>query len=131
MKNLIKRADSLMANRQSSDAATEPQFVQPRVSVLEDAEKVYLNLEMPGVDRDKIEVTVEHDELTVTGYRSQEDYGEAEIIHRERLPLNYRRSFILSDKIDNGTISATYDRGVLKLSLPKSEGSKPRKITIE
>lgn len=131
MKNLIKRADSLMANRQPGNAAADPQYVQPRVSVLEDAENVYLNLEMPGVDRDKIEVSVEHDELTVMGYRTQEDYGDAEVIHRERLPLNYRRSFILSDKIDNGAISAGYERGVLKLSLPKSEGSKPRKIAIE
>ncbi len=132
MKNLMKRGDETLARQPNGEATpAEEQFIQPRVSVLEDADAVTVHLEMPGVNRDKIEVTVEHDELTVTGWRHAEDYSNVEVLHRERLPFKYRRGFILSEQIAADRIEAAYDNGVLRLTLPKSEGAKPRKIEIQ
>jgi HSP20 family protein len=126
--------------KQAAGGATLPEngkgrqaenFIQPRASVYEQGDSIILELEMPGVCRDKIDVTVEQDELTVTGWRHGEDTANYEILHQERVPVSFRRSFVLGETIDTGKISAVCRDGVLRLTLPKSEGSKPKKITIQ
>lgn len=111
--------------------ALEEQFIRPRVAVYEDQEAVYLELEMPGVTRDKIDVTVEKDELTVTGWRTPDDYSKFQVLRRERVPLSFRRAFVLSEAVDTNKISAGYNDGTLKLTLAKCEVAKPKKIAIE
>ena len=130
MTNLQKH-ESTNVERPGDTGHQVEQFVQPRASVYEQADAVVLELELPGVARDRIDVTVERDELTVTGWRNQEDLSKYEILHRERIPLHFKRSFVVSDKIDTGRISAACVNGVLRLTLPKSEGAKPKKIAIE
>lgn len=127
----LTRQDAGTDLKEDGGRSQMEQFVQPRASVYENADSVVLELELPGVPRDKIDVTVERDELTVTGWRTQDDLSKCEIIHRERLPLPYRRSFVLSDRIDTSRLTAQSNDGVLRLTLPKSEGAKPRKINIE
>lgn len=105
-------------------------WVQPRATIFSKPEEVVLELEMPGVARDKIDVTVEKDELTVTGWRTVEDLGQFEILHQERNPANFRRSFVLSDTVDAQRIAASLDNGVLRLALPKAESAKPKRIEI-
>lgn len=105
--------------------------VTPRASVYETPESVILELEMPGVARDSIEIKVENDELSVCGQRFMPADERLEILHQERLPLSYRRAFILSDRIDPTNIEAACNNGVLKLTLPKAAEAKPKKITIE
>lgn len=106
-------------------------FIRPRASVHEQDDKVLLTLEMPGVDRDNVEITVDKDELTVTGWRPVEDYQAYEVVHRERVQHPYRRTFILGDRIDGSAIAAAMSDGVLTLTLPKSEGAKPRRIEVQ
>jgi HSP20 family protein len=110
-------------------ARTE-EFVQPRASVFERKDDVILELEMPGVSRDRIDVTVEKDELTVTGWRGREDYSKCEVLASERANRAFRRSFVLSESIDTQKVAATCENGVLKLTLPKVEKAKPKKIEI-
>jgi HSP20 family protein len=117
------------ANQQQG--LTRERTISPRASVYETPEAVILELEMPGVAKDGIDVRVENDELTVSGRRILPTGDGLELIHQERLPFSYRRAFILSDRIDPGNISAACNNGVLKLTLPKSAEAKPRKITIE
>lgn len=105
--------------------------VTPRASVYETPDSVILELEMAGVSKDNVEVKVENDELTVTGRRFIPSDEGLEMLHQERLPLSYRRAFILSDRIDTGKINATCNNGVLRLVLPKSAQAQPRKIAIE
>lgn len=133
MENLTKRTQTGMPQEKQGNGQSEQaeRFVQPRASVYERGDNIILNLEMPGVTRDKIEVTVEKDELTVTGWRQVDSYEDCEVLRRERLPVNFRRTFVLSENIDTGKISASCDNGVLSLTLPKSEGAKPRKIEIQ
>ena len=111
--------------------ATLDKYVTPRSSVYDTADAVLVELEMPGVGRDNIEITVDKDELTVTGQRTRSADEGYEVVHQERLMLNFRRSFVLSERIDTSNIAASYDNGVLRLTLPKSAEAKPRKISIE
>ncbi len=70
-------------------------------------------------------------ELVVTGRRKAEDYGKCEVLHQERSPNSFRRSFVLSEGIDGSRIAAKYENGILHPVLPKSEDLKQKKITIE
>lgn len=129
--NLTTRETGSAVERQNGQMNQAEQFMRPRASVYEATDSVVLELEMPGVARDKVDVTVEKDELTITGWRQPDNYDNVEILYRERVPLSYRRSFVLSNAIDTTKIGAAFCDGVLKLTLPKSERSKPKKITIE
>lgn len=111
--------------------ANNEAFVTPRSSVYDTADSVLVELEMPGVGRDNIDITVDKDELTVTGHRARSADEGYETVHQERLLLDFRRSFVLSERIDTGHIAAAYDNGVLRLTLPKSAEAKPRKISID
>lgn len=133
MANLTRRETEREAIQAGNGEEITPQaerFVTPRVSVYETPEEVRLELEMPGVSRDSIDISLERDELTVTGTRKREDF-RGEVLHRERLTNSFRRSFVLSERIDGNAIRARYENGILFLTLPKSEDQKPKKITIE
>lgn len=124
--------DKQLNTRQENGPARVPErTIAPRASVYETANEVILELEMPGVSRDSIDVSVENDELTVTARRVLQVDEGAEWLHQERLPFNYRRAFILSDRVDTANIAAGYVDGVLKLTLPKAPEAKPKKITID
>lgn len=134
MTELMKQQDTdneiqTRSNGTPEQTASE-RFVTPRASIFDTADAVVLELEMPGVGKDNVEITVDKDELTVLGRRSRPSEPNIEVLHQERLLLNFRRSFVLSERIDTGNISAAYENGVLRLTLPKSAEAKPRKISI-
>ncbi len=104
-------------------------WIAPPVTVYEADEHVIVELEMPGVEKDKIEVTVDRDELTVVGWRKAEEES-GEVLHKERPTGGYRRSFVLGESIDASKISAVYENGVLKLTLGKAEAAKPKRIAV-
>jgi len=134
MTNIAKHDNekTLTTNRPETEGQRLPErVITPRASVYETPDSVMLELEMPGVSRDSIEVSVENDELSVSGRRVYPADDGVEWLHQERLPFNYRRSFILSDRIESTNIGAEYTDGVLRLTLPKAVQAKPRKITIE
>ncbi len=88
-----------------------------------------LELEMPGVPKEGLEITIENNELTIIGRRSDPEPA-GELVYRETRPLNFRRVFDLDPSIDTTKISAKIDKGVVTLTLPKAERVKPRKITV-
>ena len=118
-------------NRSTSNGnghATE-EFVAPAATVLENADGYTLEVEMPGVSKENLEMWVEKNELTILGRRSMPSV-EGTLIHRESRPENFRRSFELDPSIDAGKISAKIEQGVVTLTLPKAEQVKPRKIAV-
>jgi len=118
-------------NRSTSNGnrqATE-QFVAPPATVLESTDGYTLEVEMPGVSRENLEMWVENNELTILGRRSMPSV-EGTVIHRESRPENFQRSFELDPSIDAGKISAKIEQGVVTLTLPKAEQVKPRKIAV-
>ena len=104
-------------------------YVTPPANVLESKDGYVLEAEMPGVNKEGLEITVENDELTIVGRRAVvENRGRQ--VYRESRAFDYRRVFELDPSIDTTKITARLDQGVLTLQLPKAEAVKPRKITV-
>ena len=104
-------------------------YAVPRATIREEKEKYLLDLEMPGVRKDGLEITVENNELTLIGRRSDAEL-KGEAVYRESRPLDYRRVFDLDPSIDAGKITAKMEQGIVTLTLPKAESVKPRKIVV-
>lgn len=109
--------------------ANAAQFVTPLANILETADGYLLEAEMPGVSREGLEVSIENGELTITGRRQRRSEGR-QPVYRETRDFDYRRTFELDPSIDSSKIVAKLDQGVLRLTLPKAESVKPRKIEV-
>ena len=106
------------------------QFIAPAATVLENADGYTLEVEMPGVSKETLEMWVENNELTIVGRRSIPTV-EGTLLHRESRSENFRRTFELDPSIDAEKISAKIEQGVVSLTLPKAEQVKPRKIKVD
>ena len=125
MNTLVREDRSSAAN---GEQASE-KFIAPPSTVLENADGYTLEVEMPGVSKENLEMWVENNELTILGRRSMPAV-EGTLIHRESRRENFRRTFELDPSIDSRKISAKIEQGVVILTLPKAEQVKPRKITV-
>jgi HSP20 family protein len=122
--------NTLVRENRSSNGerpATE-QFIAPVATVLENTNGYTLEVEMPGVGKENLEMWLENNELTIVGRRSLSVEGTP--LHRESRSENFRRSFELDPSIDANKISAKIEQGVVILTLPKAEEVKPRKIAV-
>ncbi len=98
--------------------------------IFETASALTVVLEMPGVNKDAVDISIKDDVLTVSGRLDFSKYEGLQPMYTEYNIGNYRRSFALSNKIDQDKISAEIRDGVLTLILPKAEEAKPRRIKI-
>jgi HSP20 family protein len=112
--------NTLTRETRESDRGQAEQFINPPASVTEIADGYMLEIEIPGVKKDTLEISVENNELTIIGRRSLPAV-EGTLIHRV---------FELDPSIDADKISARIDQGLVKLILPKAEHVKPRKIIV-
>jgi len=103
--------------------------VPPNVDITESKDGYLLEAEMPGVNKDGLELLLEGNELAIVGHR-QTDALNGQLLYRESSPTDYRRIFILDPTIDTAKISAQIEQGILKLTLPKAERVKPRRIKV-
>lgn len=106
------------------------EFISPEVNIFETKDGYVLQAEMPGVNKEGLEILLEGNEITLVGHRHVEPL-KGEPLFRESGEADYRRVFELDPAIDTGKIGARMDQGVLTLTLPKSERVKPRKITVD
>ena len=104
-------------------------YVTPVANILETSDGYLLEVEMPGVAKDGIEVTVENGELVLVGRRGDKE-TPGTTLYRESRMLDYRRVFDLDPSIDTGKIMAKMEQGILSLTLPKAEEVKPRRIQV-
>jgi HSP20 family protein len=112
------------------EALTTSSFA-PAVDVYEDEHKVSLKIEVPGIDEKDIDVRVENNTLTVHGERKIEKEEKEENYRRvERQYGSFTRTFTLPTTVDTENVSATYDKGVLKINLPKKAEAKPKQIKV-
>jgi HSP20 family protein len=93
-------------------------------------DRFYLHLDIPGVDKDAIDVTVENNTLTVSAERVIATPEGGAWVIRERPQGTFVRRFILGEGLDTDHIEAGYDHGVLTLSIPVAEQAKPRKVSV-
>ena len=125
MKTLTKNEPKPVGN----SAQVEREYISPEVNICETGDGYVLQAEMPGVNKDGLEVTLENNTLTFVGHRNN-DAPKAQLLHRESSTADYRRVFELDPAIDTGKISAKMEQGILTLNLPKAERVKPRKIVV-
>ena len=121
--------DTLVRENNGRVTRETERFVTPPASVNETADSYTLELEMPGVSKDGLDISIENNELAIVGRRSNPGV-EGTLIHRESRPHNYRRSFEIDPSIDTGKITARITQGVVTLTLPKAEEVKPRRIKV-
>ncbi|MBS3750401.1 MAG: Hsp20/alpha crystallin family protein [Anaerolineales bacterium] len=103
----------------------------PQSDIFETEENYHLVLDMPGVEENSIDITLEKNTLTINGYTDVERPEGYSLARAEYNIGDYERSFRLTDQIDRENIEASYENGVLRLSLPKAEEAKARKIKVK
>lgn len=114
--------------------ARQPRVIQPLVNIREEENQIILEAEMVGLTRDDISLELKGNELTLRGKTERGDGAVPEgytVVHRERCPLEYRRTFVIGDDIDKGKIGAQYENGILRVELAKAKEAEPKKIAIK
>ena len=91
---------------------------------------VVVSFDLPGVDADSIDLTVERDTLTISAERPNPRREEDEVIASERRYGTFSRRLLLGDALDTDSIDASYDQGVLTITIPTAEQAKPRKVAV-
>jgi HSP20 family protein len=103
---------------------------EPLVDILEDKDAIELKVELPGMDQKDVKVVIENNVLHIKGEKKFEDEEKRENYHKiERYYGAFSRSFTLPTTIKQEDI--TFEKGLLKLTLPKSEETKPKTIEID
>src|ERR1700733_6676455 len=126
--NRVFRESYSEAGRDESLATST--FVPP-VDVYEDEHNVTLKIEVPGIEEKDIDVRIENNTLTVHGERKFEKEEKEENFRRvERQYGSFTRTFTLPPTVDPEKVTATYDKGILKISLAKKAEAKPKQIKV-
>ena len=103
----------------------------PAVDIREDGDQFVFTAELPGMTREEVDITIEEKVLTISGERTFDSAEENKNYHRiERSFGTFSRSFSLPHDVDQEKVVAQFDNGLLSITLPKSEETKPRKIEI-
>jgi HSP20 family protein len=110
--------------------AAEQAPMLPMVDVAEDASGITLYADLPGVQKDKLSVRVESDNLSIEGEITLPWVKDLQVNHVEVPVPRFARSFTLGKELDRDKVVAEFRQGVLKLHIPKVEHVKPRKIEV-
>ena len=116
-------------NLQPQERADNP-VLQPPVDVVEDAAGITLYADMPGVPKEKLHVRVDAEALSIEGEIELPIVKDMEASHIEVQSPRFQRTFTLGKELDSEKVEAEFRNGVLKLSIPKLEQAKPRKIEV-
>lgn len=123
--------DNTTATRQQAETAHNDAAMMPPVDVIEDSGGITLYADLPGVPRDRLNLQVEADTLTIEGDVVLDLPEGMEPSHAEVSLPRYRRVFTLSKELDTNKVNAEFSQGVLKLRIPKAEHAQPRKVEIK
>lgn len=104
-------------------------YYTPAVDIFENEAAITVVADMPGVDKNELDIDLKDNILTITGQVRQPD-ERFQAVYREYGIGGYTRRFTLGNKVDQSKITATLKDGVLTLELPKAEAMRPRKIDI-
>jgi len=131
---LQNRMNSIFQNyspgQGENDALASASFIPP-VDIYENEHEVVLKLEVPGINKDDLDIRVENNTLTVRGERKFEKEEKEENFHRvERRYGSFYRSFTLPGTVDTEHLKADYENGVLRLRAEKRAEAKPRQIKV-
>lgn len=103
----------------------------PAVDIREKSDSLMFAMELPGLTKENLEITLENNVLTISGERKFEKDSKGEEFHRlERSYGHFSRSFTLPTGVRTDKVEANFEHGVLNIVLPKEENAKPKKISI-
>lgn len=117
-------------DRLASEATGERRRSVMAMDAVRDGDHVTVRFDLPGVDRETIDITVEKNQLVVRAERSWTVGEDAEVVAAERHHGSFSRTLFLGDGLDVDRIDADYTDGVLTLTIPVAEVAKPRKISV-
>lgn len=124
-------SDNTQVTRNEAENARREAALLPPVDVIEDAGGITLYADLPGVPKEKLNLQVEADSLTIEGEMGLAMPEGMAASHAEVSLPRYRRVFTLSKELDSEKVSAEFKHGVLKLRIPKAEHAQPRKIEVK
>ena len=117
--------------QQQQQQQTPQRFVIPPVDVFENDNAITLLADVPGVTRDNLQVRVDGDNLVLEATATTAGPENMELVYGEAQVPTYRRQFTLSRELDTGRIEAQLRDGVLRLTIPKAEEARPRRIQVQ
>jgi len=103
----------------------------PRADIYEQEDAIVVTAEMPGVDKESVDISLDHNELTITGRVKEKPVEEHTLAYAEYDIGDYQRSFRILEEIEADKIDASMKNGVLKVVLPKVPEAKPKKIAVK
>lgn len=121
-------ASEVQQSTMAESTRNHERYVAPPVDIYETRDGLVVLADLPGVAQEALEVRVDNNMLTIRGHARHGVPGE--VTYREYELVNFFRQFELSDKVDQGRITADLKCGVLTLNLPKAEEAKPRQIEV-
>ena len=128
---LQNRVNNLFREMNEGDSPLTTASFVPAVDIYEDARKVVLKLEVPGIEEKDLDIRVENNTLTVKGERKFEKEEKEENFHRiERRYGTFYRAFTLPSTVDTEHVQANYQNGILKVELSKKPEAQPRQIKV-
>ncbi len=103
----------------------------PALDVYQDKDNVVAELSVPGIDPNKVDITIENDVLTVSGSSEEKQEVKREDYYRKEVRTgSFSRSVVLPMAVKGNDAQAHYDKGVLTITMPKEESVKPKKVTV-
>lgn len=117
-------------NRLASNGDSRAPLWQPAVDVHENAERILLVADLPGLEQADVDITIDKNVLTIRGQRNARAASDGAFQHRERIQGAFARAFTLPGTVDVESVSAEMKSGVLTITLPKKSEAKPRQIKV-
>jgi HSP20 family molecular chaperone IbpA len=128
---IAERKKEELTSPQSGEHTRSMRVFAPRADVYETQESIVVLADMPGVNENSIDITLEKNVLTIHGFTAPQAETGLRLLYCECPEGNYRRVFLLSEEVDRESIQASVKNGVLKLVLPKSAKARARKIPVK
>lgn len=130
MSNAVQTSSSSSVAAGRADTTPQPHVVPP-VDVFENESSITLLADLPGVPRDQLQVRVDGENLVLEATAATAGPENLQLVYGEAQIPTYRRQFTLSRELDASRIEAQLRDGVLRLTIPKAEEARPRRIQVQ
>jgi HSP20 family protein len=128
--NVDRLFDSMLSSFSPEFSSTDARLFPP-VNVWQDETSLYVEAELPGYSMDDIDVSILENRLTISGKRELQWPEQASVLRQERRTGEFNRTFTLPIEIDSEKVQASFEHGVLTITLPKAAAAQPRKIQVK
>lgn len=128
-----REVDEFVGRLQDSESWSEElSSFAPRTNLAETATEFEITMDLPGMKAEDFSIELHEGRLTVSGQRAKEERVEGKAFHRiERYHGKFRRTYNLGNDVEPEMVTAEYQQGVLRLTVPKSDKAQPRKIEVK